>query len=260
VLPEDTLAQLKEIVMRLRHQATVFDTWGYGQKLAYGKGMAALFIGESGTGKTMSADIIAGELGLDLYRIDLASVVSKYIGETEKNLEHIFSEATTSNAILFFDEADAIFGKRGEINDSHDRYANLEVSYLLQRMERFEGITILTSNLQTNIDDAFTRRLDFIIEFPFPQPTERAHIWQVSLPAALPLAETMDWELLAHRFELAGGNIRNAVLGAAFLAAAEDTAVHLRHFLHATRREYQKLGRLIDESLFVPPTSGGNAP
>lgn len=260
ILPADTLAQLRELVQRVQHKPTVYGRWQFNQKLSYGKGIAALFVGESGTGKTMAADIIAGELGLDLYKIDLSAVVSKYIGETEKNLERIFTEAETSNAILFFDEADAIFGKRGEINDSHDRYANLEVSYLLQRMERFDGITILASNLQTNIDDAFTRRLDFIIEFPFPQPAERAHIWQVSLPLALPLAEEIDWKLLASRFELAGGNIRNAVLGAAFLAAAEGTAVYQRHFLHATRREYQKLGRLIDESLFVPPTARGDAP
>ncbi|MEZ4589744.1 MAG: ATP-binding protein [Chloroflexota bacterium] len=257
ILPADTLAQLHELVQRVQHQPTVYGRWQFDQKLSYGKGVTALFVGESGTGKTMAADIIAGELGLDLYKIDLSAVVSKYIGETEKNLERIFREAETSNAILFFDEADAIFGKRGEVKDSHDRYANLEVSYLLQRLERFEGITILASNLQTNIDDAFTRRLDFIIEFPFPQPAERAHIWQVSLPAALPLAEAIDWQLLAHRFELAGGNIRNAVLGAAFLAAAEGSAVSQRHFLHATRRELQKLGRLIDESLFAVEGAGG---
>lgn len=260
VLPQDTVAQLHELVQRVQHKPTVYGRWAFDQKFSYGKGVAALFVGESGTGKTMAADIIAGELGLDLYKIDLSALVSKYIGETEKNLERVFSEAATSNAILFFDEADAIFGKRGEINDSHDRYANLEVSYLLQRMERFEGIVILASNLQTNIDDAFTRRLDFIIEFPFPQKAERLGIWQVSLPPALPLAEEIDWELLASRFELAGGNIRNAVIGAAFLAAAQETAVQMSHFLHATRREYQKLGRLIDESLFVPKLSQGGAP
>lgn len=260
ILPADPLAQLRELVQRVQNKPTVYGRWQFDQKLSTGKGIAALFAGESGTGKTMAAGIIAGALGLDLYKIDLSAVVSKYIGETEKNLERIFSEATTSNAILFFDEADAIFGKRGEVNDSHDRYANLEVSYLLQRMERFDGIVILASNLQTNIDDAFTRRLDFIIEFPFPQKAERARIWQVSLPPALPLAEPVDFELLAERFELSGGNIRNAVLGAAFLAAAEDTAVHLRHFLHAARREYQKLGRLIDESLFALPQPEEPAP
>ena len=249
VLPEDTLAQLKEIAMRLRHQATVFDSWGYGDKLAYGKGLAALFVGESGTGKTMAADIIAGELGLDLYRIDLSSVVSKYIGETEKNLERIFSEATTSNAILFFDEADALFGKRGDVKDSHDRYANLEVSYLLQRVEQFEGITILASNLQANIDEAFVRRLSFIIEFPLPDRAEREKIWHLSIPEATPLAADIAFEQLAN-FKLTGGNIRSITLAAAFLAA-ETGCLQMHHLLHATRREYQKLGRLFDEPLLT---------
>lgn len=257
ILPEDALTQLQELVRRTLYKPTVFKQWAFAQKLSYGKGVAALFVGESGTGKTLAADIIAGELGLELYKIDLSALVSKYIGETEKNLERVFTEASTSNAILFFDEADAIFGKRSEINDSHDRYANLEVSYLLQRMERFEGIVILASNLQTNIDDAFTRRLDFIIEFPFPQKAERVCIWQISLPPTLPVASDVDLTLLAERFELAGGNIRNAVLAAAFLAAADGSIVQMRHLLHAVRREYQKLGRLIDESLFRLTTSEG---
>jgi ATP-dependent 26S proteasome regulatory subunit len=251
VLPPDTKAQLREMIQRVQFKPVVFDDWTFGKKLAYGRGIAALFTGESGTGKTMAASIIAGDLGLELYKIDLSSLVSKYIGETEKNLERVFTEAITSNAILFFDEADAVFGKRSEIQDSHDRYANLEVSYLLQRMERFDGIVILASNLQTNIDEAFIRRLDFIIEFPFPQKTEREHIWQVSVPAAMPLADDIDFALLAERFELSGGNIRNGVLGAAFLAAAEEQAVGMAHLLHAARREYQKLGRLIDETLFA---------
>lgn len=255
ILPPDTKAQLREMGQRVQFKPTVFDSWTFGQKLAYGQGIAALFAGESGTGKTMAASIIAGELGLELYKIDLSALVSKYIGETEKNLERVFTEATTSNAVLFFDEADAIFGKRSEIQDSHDRYANLEVSYLLQRIERFDGIIILASNLQANIDEAFTRRLDFIIEFPFPQKTERERIWQVSIPAAMPLADDVDFTLLAERFQLAGGSIRNGVLGAAFLAAAEDRAVGMAHFLHAARREYQKLGRLIDESLFTGTTN-----
>ena len=253
VLAPDTRAQLQEITHRLRHRPTVMHQWGFAKKLAYGTGVAALFVGDSGTGKTMSASIIAGELGLDLYKIDLSSVVSKYIGETEKNLERIFEEAETSNAILFFDEADALFGKRGEVKDSHDRYANLEVSYLLQRIERFDGFVILASNLQTNIDDAFTRRLSFIIEFPMPTAAEREAIWRVSLPEATPLAEEISFARLA-AFELTGGNIRNITLSAAFLAAAEERPLAMRHLLHATRREFQKLGRLIDESLFEEPT------
>ena len=250
ILPEDTCAQLHEMVQRIRCHTTVFDTWGYGQKLAHGKGLAALFVGESGTGKTMSADIIAGELGLDLYKIDLSSVVSKYIGETEKNLERIFTEAETSSAILFFDEADAIFGKRGEVRDSHDRYANLEVSYLLQRVEAYEGMVILASNLQANIDEAFVRRLSFIIEFPFPDKSERQQIWQVCVPETAPLSKQVDFARLA-QFELAGGNIRNITLAAAFQAAAANSPIEMAHLLHATRREHQKLGRLFDEDMFL---------
>jgi AAA+ superfamily predicted ATPase len=251
VLPADTLAQLKEMAATVRQRYLVYEQWGFGQKLARGQGLAALFVGESGTGKTMSADIIAGELGLDLYKIDLSTLVSKYIGETEKNLERVFTEAATSNAILFFDEADAIFGKRSEVRDSHDRYANLEVSYLLQRLEQYEGIVILASNLQTNIDDAFTRRLQFIIEFPFPRAAERELIWRANCPEALPRDDAVDFSLLAERFPIAGGNIRNVILAAAFLAAEAGQVVAMPHFLHAARREYQKIGRLIDEKLFV---------
>ncbi|MEM7117604.1 MAG: ATP-binding protein, partial [Chloroflexota bacterium] len=248
VLPPDTLAQLREIVETVRQRATVYGEWGFGRKMSLGKGVNVLFAGESGTGKTMSADIIAAELGLDLYKIDLASVVSKYIGETEKNLERIFTEAATSNAILFFDEADSIFGKRSEISDSHDRYANLEVSYLLQRMEMYEGIVILATNLRANIDDAFMRRLHFAIAFPFPEAVYREHIWRVSLPAATP-CDDIDFRLLAERYPLAGGNIRNVVLAAAFLAATAEVPLGMAHVRHALRREYQKMGRLIDESL-----------
>lgn len=250
VLPTDTLNQLQELTARLKYQNIVFDQWGFGQKMAYGKGLAALFVGESGTGKTMSADIIAHELELDLYKIDLSSLVSKFIGETEKNLEQIFVEASTSNAILFFDEADAIFGKRSEVKDSHDRYANLEVSYLLQRIEQFEGIVILASNLHSNIDKAFTRRLDFIIKFPFPQKEEREQIWRVSTPAQLPKSNDILYATLAEQFDLAGGNIRNVVLRAAFLAAKANKPLEMGHLLLATKREYQKLGRFINESLF----------
>ncbi|MCZ7666771.1 MAG: ATP-binding protein [Chloroflexi bacterium] len=170
VLPADTFTQLREMVNTVKNRPTVYDNWGFDQKLALGKGLSALFAGESGTGKTMSADIMAGELGLDLYKVDLSTVVSKYIGETEKNLDRIFTEAATSNAILFFDEADAIFGKRSEVKDSHDRYANIEISYLLQRMEMYDGVVILATNLRANLDDAFTRRLHFVVEFPSRKP------------------------------------------------------------------------------------------
>ena len=193
---------------------------------------------------------MANELGLDLYKIDLSTLVSKYIGETEKNLDKIFSEAETSNAILFFDEADAIFGKRSEVKDAHDRYANIEVSYLLQRMETYNGVVILATNLRANLDDAFTRRLHFAIEFPFPEPADREHIWRVTFPKKTPLGDDVDFEVLSKRFRLAGGNIKNITLASAFLAAEKGTPVGMVHLLHASRREYQKMGRLIDESLF----------
>lgn len=250
VLPADTLAQLNEMVSMLQYRPYVLNAWGFGRKLAYGRGVCALFAGESGTGKTMAADIMAGALGLDLYKIDLSALVSKYIGETEKNLEHIFTEAATSNAILFFDEADAVFGKRSEVKDSHDRYANMGISYLLQRIEDYDGVVILATNLRANLDDAFTRRLSFIISFPFPDVADRARIWAVNCPAELPLAEDVDFVDLAARFPLSGGHIRNVIRAAAFLAAAQDSKVAMPHLLHAMRREYQKMGRLIDPTLF----------
>lgn len=250
VLPSDTRRQLEEMVNTVRHRPVVYDRWGFGRKMALGRGLNALFAGESGTGKTMSADIIAGTLGLDLYKVDLSTLVSKYVGETEKNLDHIFREAATSNAVLFFDEADAIFGKRSEVKDSHDRYANIEISYLLQRMETYDGVVILATNMRANLDEAFTRRLHFAIEFPFPEAADREHIWRVTVPEELPLADDVDFGLLAQRFRIAGGNIRNIILAAAFLAAEAGEPLGLAHMLHATRREYQKMGRLIDESLF----------
>lgn len=256
VLPEDTLQQLKEMVNMVVQRPVVYDQWGFDRKLALGKGLNALFAGESGTGKTMAADIMAGNLGLDLYKVDLSTLVSKYIGETEKNLNRIFTEASTSNAILFFDEADAIFGKRSEVKDSHDRYANIEISYLLQRMEAYDGVVILATNMRSNLDEAFTRRLHFIIEFPFPEARDREIIWRVNFPKETPIAPDVDYGLLARRFRLAGGNIRNIIMAAAFLAAEAGEAVGMTHLLHASRREYQKMGRLIDEDLFRLETEG----
>lgn len=250
VLPADTLAQLHEMVNTIEQQVTVYNQWGFGHKLAVGKGLKALFAGEPGTGKTMSADILAHELGLDLYKIDLSTVVDKYIGETEKNIGRIFDEAATSNAILFFDEADSLFSKRSEVKDSHDRNANIQTGYLLQRMEAFDGVVILATNLRSNIDEAFTRRLHFVVEFPFPELDDRERIWRVTFPEKTPLAD-IDFHLLAQRFRLAGGNIRNIVLAAAFLAAKDGSTVQMHHILHAARREYQKMGRLIKEALFT---------
>jgi hypothetical protein len=250
ILPQDSLLQLREMVNTVRQRPLVYGKWGFGRKQALGKGLSALFAGESGTGKTMAADILAGELNQDLYKIDLSMLVSKYIGETEKNLNRVFTEAATSNAILFFDEADAIFGKRSEVKDSHDRYANLEISYLLQRMETYDGVVILATNMRSNLDEAFTRRLHFIVEFPFPEARDRELIWQVNFPKQTPQAADIDFALLARLFRLAGGNIRNIIMAAAFLAAESEQPVGMRQLLHATRREYQKLGRLIDEKQF----------
>ncbi|MGB3713536.1 MAG: ATP-binding protein, partial [Candidatus Promineifilaceae bacterium] len=219
VLPPDTVAQLQEMVNTVRQKPLVYGEWGFGRKLALGKGQNALFAGESGTGKTMAADILAGQLGQDLYKIDLSMLVSKYIGETEKNLNRIFTEAQTSNAILFFDEADAIFGKRSEVKDSHDRYANIEISYLLQRMEAYDGVVILATNLRANLDDAFTRRLHFIVEFPFPEAADREIIWRVNFPRETPLSPDVDLKLMARRYRITGGNIRNIIMASAFLAA-----------------------------------------
>ncbi len=250
VLPDDRLAQLREIANQVLYQHVVYEDWGLARKSSLGRGVAALFAGQSGTGKTMAAEVIANELGLDVYKIDLSGLVSKYIGETEKNLARIFDEASDSNAILFFDEADALFGKRSEVKDTHDRYANIEISYLLQRMEEYEGIVILATNMRSNLDDAFLRRMRAIVEFPFPEVEDRLHILQRTLSAAAPLAPDVDLPFMAQQFRIAGGNIRNIALLAAFLAASEDAPIGMGYLLRATKREYQKLGRLIAESDF----------
>lgn len=250
VLPDDRIQMLQEICSQVKHAVQVYGRWGFKGRGADSQGVTALFAGQSGTGKTMSAEIIAYELGLDLFKIDLSSVVSKYIGETEKNLAAIFDEAAQSNAILFFDEADALFGKRSEVKDSHDRYANIEIGYLLQRMETYDGIAILASNLRQNLDEAFTRRLDFLVDFPFPEEEDRLKIWQISFPATAPLGPDVDLTLIANRYRLAGGNIRNAALASAFLAAADGTQyIHMVHILHGIRREHQKMGKLLEDDL-----------
>jgi SpoVK/Ycf46/Vps4 family AAA+-type ATPase len=250
ILPSDQLRILREICNSVKYRALVYDEWGFDRKLALGKGVNVFFSGLPGTGKTMSADIIAGELGLELYKIDLSGVVSKYIGETEKNLSRIFNEAQTSNAILFFDEADALFGKRSEVKDSHDRYANIEISYLLQRMEEYLGVVILATNLRSNMDDAFIRRMHFSVEFPFPNQRERRRIWEIILPDDTPRSPDLDLDFMAERFEIAGGNIRNIALAAAFLAADDGGIVTMNHLVWATRREYQKMGKIVAQGEF----------
>jgi AAA+ superfamily predicted ATPase len=253
VLPEDRRRQLEEIVNHVRYRARVYDDWGFDRKLALGKGLNVLFAGPSGTGKTMAAEIVAGELGLDLYKIDLSATVSKYIGETEKNLARVFAAAERANAILFFDEADALFGKRSEVRDAHDRYANIEIGYLLQRMEEYDGVAVLATNLRRNMDDAFVRRMHVTVEFPLPDEEDRRRIWDAIWPSATPRHADLDVAALASRFELSGGHIRNIALAAAFLAAADGEVVTLDHVMRATRREYQKIGKvLLDGELDQP--------
>lgn len=250
VLPARSIRQLREVCSSEKFRHVVYSQWGYDRRLAQGKGLNVLFCGASGTGKTMAAGIIARALSLDLYKIDLSSVVSKYIGETEKQLSQIFHEAGSSNAILFFDEADALFGKRSEVKDAHDRYANVEVAYLLQKMEEYEGIVILATNFRRNLDDAFTRRMHHIVEFPFPDADLRERIWIGLVPAAAPLADDVNFGFLARQFELSGGNIRNVALAAAFLAAESGGKICMEHFIHSTAREWQKLGKLPSRSEF----------
>lgn len=246
VLPIPQKNTLREIAAQVRHRATVYETWGFAAKADRGLGISALFSGSSGTGKTMAAEVLANALGLDLYRIDLSQIVSKYIGETEKNLRRVFDAAERGGAILLFDEADALFGKRSEVKDSHDRYANIEVSYLLQRMESYHGLAILTTNSKSALDQAFMRRIRFAITFPFPDTAQRAEIWQRVFPAAVP-TEALDSNKLA-RLNLPGGNIRNIAMGAAFLAADAGEPVRMTHLLRAARTEAAKLERPLTDA------------
>ncbi|NES87561.1 MAG: ATP-binding protein, partial [Moorea sp. SIO2B7] len=249
VLPPDQLAQLKEICNQAKYRHIVYERWGFNRKLSIGKGLNVLFSGPPGTGKTMGAEVIANELQLELYKIDLSQVVSKYIGETEKNLNRIFTAAETANAILFFDEADALFGKRSEVQDAHDRYANIEIGYLLQKMEEYEGISILTTNLRQNLDEAFVRRLAFTVHFPSPDEASRRRIWAGIWPSEMPLSEEVELDFLARQFKLSGGNIKNIALAAAFLAAETGSPVTMSHVLQGIKREYQKMGKVWDDAI-----------
>ncbi len=245
VLPAGSVKTLREIAGQVRQRATVYEKWGFAAKSARGLGISALFAGASGTGKTMAAEVLANELNLDLYQIDLSALVSKYIGETEKNLRRVFDAAEEGGAILLFDEADALFGKRSEVNDSHDRYANIEVSYLLQRMESYRGLAILTTNMKESLDTAFLRRLRFVVQFPFPDAAQRAEIWRRVFPADTPLHALNHAGL--SRLDVAGGNIRNMALNAAFLAAEAREPVRMIHLLQAAQNEYAKLERSLGE-------------
>jgi len=246
VLPELQRQILRDIAVHVRHRARVYENWGFASKGARGLGLSALFAGASGTGKTMAAEVLAAELRLDLYRIDLSQVVSKYIGETEKNLRRVFEAAESGGAILLFDEADALFGKRTEVKDSHDRYANIEISYLLQRMDTYRGLAILTTNMKSVLDAAFLRRIRFVVQFPFPDAAQRLEIWRRIFPAETPV-DNLDLNKLA-RLNVAGGNIRNIALQAAFLAADLDEPVRMLHLLRAARNEYAKLEKPLTEA------------
>jgi hypothetical protein len=246
VVPAETRRLLATIASQVRHRAQVYDQWGFAAKSARGLGISALFDGSSGTGKTMAAEVLARDLGLDLYHIDLSGVVSKYIGETEKNLARLFDAAEGSGTILFFDEADALFGKRSEVRDSHDRYANIEVSYLLQRMESYRGLAILTTNLKSALDTAFLRRIRFVVPFPFPDAASRAEIWRRVFPSDTP-TEGLKPEQLA-QLNVPGGHIRNIALAAAFFAAERGERVTLHHVLEGARLEYRKLEKPLADA------------
>lgn len=247
VLPDAVRAQIHQIPGHVRHAGKVFEDWGYETRMPYGQGIAALFSGMSGTGKTMTAQIIAGELGVDLFQVDLAKTVSKYIGETEKNLDTVFEAAEKASAVLLFDEADALFGKRTEVRDAHDRYANVEVAYLLQRMEAYAGLAILTTNFRQNLDSAFMRRLRFVVEFPAPEAGDREAIWERVFPPGAQLAEDVSFKFLARRLNLTGGHIQQIAIRAAFAAVVEGETIAMRHIVQATREELGKLGMLNAE-------------
>lgn len=248
VLPDEQKDLLRNACNQVKFRTVVYGEWGFEKKLAYGKGLSMLFAGPPGTGKTMSAQVVAKELRMELYKIDLSQVISKYIGETEKNLHEIFREAQKSGAVLFFDETDALFGKRSEVKDAHDKYANIETAYLLQKMEEYEGISVLATNLLNNIDEAFLRRINYVIKFPFPDAEYREKIWKATFPPETPLSENVDFKWLAQKYEIAGGNIKNVVLSSAFLAAEKGAAVEMRHIVHAVRHELQKSGKIISRN------------
>ncbi len=260
VLPPGPLTLLHELTARARHRDRVLREWRMRPGGARGIGVTGLFAGESGTGKTMAAEVVAHDLGLDLYTVNLSSVVDKYVGETEKNLERIFSEAAGVNAVLLFDEADAIFGKRSEVRDAHDRYANIESAYLLQRMETFDGIAILTTNLRANLDEAFTRRIDVVVDFPEPDEAARLALWRVCLAPPLPRENDLDLDYCARSFPLSGGNIRSAAVTAGYRAAEGGRPVSMVDLVSAIRQEYRKLGRLVLGRDFAPHLEATGSP
>ncbi len=240
VLPESQKKLMQQACGHIRHKVQVYSRWGFEKKVQYGRGLSILFAGAPGTGKTMCAQVIANQLNMEMYKINLSQIVSKYIGETEKNLRAVFGEARNANSILFFDECDALFGKRSEVKDSHDRNANVEVAYLLQQIEEYDGVCILATNLIGNIDAAFMRRITYVVRFPFPEADMREQIYRRTIPGSAPISEDIDWGFLAEKFPLSGGHIKNIVLAAAFLAAGEETPISMRHLLRAAVNEMKK--------------------
>jgi SpoVK/Ycf46/Vps4 family AAA+-type ATPase len=240
---------LEEVEAQARLRWPVYEEWGFERLCSMGRGIAALFAGPSGTGKTMAAQVIARSLGMEIYRVDLAGVVSKYIGETEKNLRQVFDACERSNVLLFFDEADALFGQRTQVKDAHDRFANIEIDYLLQRMEQFDGLAILATNRRGDIDSAFLRRIRFVVDFVLPGVAERRALWAKALPARAPSGEQLlgaiDWEVLAERLEMTGADIKASAMAAAFLARSQGTRIEMAHLLHAARRELAKRGAVL---------------
>lgn len=248
VLEDSEKGTIKDACAQIRYRHIVYDKWGMSSRILYGRGLSMLFAGPPGTGKTMAAQIVAGELGLEIYKVDISQMVSKYIGETEKNLNDLFTEAQKSNVILLFDETDALFGKRTEIKDSHDKNANIETSYLLQKMEEYDGVTIMTTNYLENIDKAFFRRIGYVVHFPFPDQKSRKKIWLNMFPQSVPLDNSIDFDYLSEKFELSGGSIKNIAVNSAFMAAKSGTTLQMAHILKALKYELKKQGKvLIDE-------------
>ncbi|HEV7559460.1 MAG TPA: ATP-binding protein, partial [Kofleriaceae bacterium] len=249
ILPTDIQDSLTELIARIKHRRIVFDKWGFDHVMSTSRGVTALFQGGPGTGKTLVASAIANELGMDLYRVDLSRVMSKWIGETEQNLAKLFDAAEDGNAIILFDEADSLFAKRTEVKSSVDRYANLEVNYLLQRIDTFEGIAILTTNFGTSIDAAFKRRLSLRLTFPFPDEDMRERLWRTHLPAEVPTAGVFDLAEIARKYRLSGGYIRNAALRAAFLAAEEHSPLTQDHLERAIKAEFREIGKIAESGI-----------
>ena len=250
VLPEEQKKLIIRACNQIKYKNIVYDKWGMDKKVLYGRGLSMLFSGPSGTGKTMAAQVVANELGLEIYRVDLSKVVSKYIGETEKNLGEIFESAKKSNVILLFDETDAIFGKRTEVKDSHDKNANVETSYLLQKMEEYNGVTIMTTNFIGNIDKAFFRRINYVVHFTLPSAELRKEIWQKMYPKETPISEDVDFDFLAKQFEISGGSIKNIVITSSFIAASESNEVKMEHIIKGLEYEIKKQGKIVSKSDF----------